>query len=94
MTDALIENVFLEDLDLSFNKMCRNDRNNEEILKNLSVFIEHDKNLRHLSLQGMHMSMAIENKSDDTLRDLDPKKNNMMTLFINNLKNKIDEQAP
>ena len=40
------------------------------------------------------MSMAIENKSDDTLRDLDPKKNNMMTLFINNLKNKIDEQAP
>ena len=61
MTEALSENVLLHDLDLNCNQLCRtNFEGNLQILLNLTSFVANNKRLRHLNLQGMHLSLALE----------------------------------
>ena len=65
ITEALAENRELQDCDLGFNKLCRKEQDtNTLILRNLAIFVHNDVNLRHLSLQGMHLSLAIEEETE------------------------------
>lgn len=62
---TLVENTYIQDLDLSSNKLCRRDwAANQKILQNLTVFIRHNNKLRHLNLRGMHLYLAFELPKD------------------------------
>ena len=61
VTEALSENVLLQDLDLNCNKLCRTNFDaNLHIILNLTSFVANNKRLRHLNIQGMHLSLALE----------------------------------
>jgi hypothetical protein len=64
ISEALAENRELQDCDLCSNKICRKEKElNQYFIRNIAVFAYQNRKLRHLSLQGMHLSLAIEEES-------------------------------
>ena len=62
---------------------------NNEIISNLTMLVKHDKFLRHLSLQGMHLSLAVE--TDRVIEEKDKASAQMLSRFKNTIAKQIQE---